>query len=227
MKLFIQDKPIRIVRVDKLKESPEEFDLVLDGRKDAVVGENLKGDVLVRYASAEQIFQIFLLIKGKRIKKLDSIVFSVNDPESASHFIKKKFDIVKAAGGLVTKDGKILMIHRLKKWDLPKGKLEKGEPSLEGARREVEEECNIKVGGGEKICSTWHSYIRNGKHMLKKTYWYQMECLDDSNIRPQIEEDITEVRWMEHHEWKQALYNSYSTIRFVFTKYHEMEKKKL
>ena len=117
------------------------------------------------------------------------------------------------------KNGKVLMINRLKKWDLPKGKLEHGEKTKKGAIREVEEECNIKVSLGRKICHTWHTYKRNGNRILKKTEWYLMFCVDDTQMKPQLEENIEQLKWMEPHELKPALYNSYASIRYVFKKY--------
>jgi 8-oxo-(d)GTP phosphatase len=150
----------------------------------------------------------------------------VKDKKASKEYIKSKFEIIKAAGGLVEKGGKLLMIYRLQKWDLPKGKLDKKETPEDGAVREVEEECNIKVKLGEKICSTWHTYTRNGKGILKKTHWYQMFCEDDSELKPQIEEDIEEVRWMDAREIRQALYNSYPSIRNVFHNYYKQFKKK-
>lgn len=51
---------------------------------------------------------------------------------------------IEAAGGLVLRsDGHFLGIFRLGKWDLPKGKAEKGESMETTALREVEEECGI------------------------------------------------------------------------------------
>ena len=38
----------------------------------------------------------------------------------------------------------------MKKWDLPKGKLDKGETIKECAKREVEEETKVKVECGVK-----------------------------------------------------------------------------
>ncbi len=47
------------------------------------------------------------------------------------------------------------MIYRLKKWDLPKGKINKKEIIEEAAAREIKEECNISVKVAKtKICST-------------------------------------------------------------------------
>ena len=57
---------------------------------------------------------------------------------------KEFFKIIYAAGGLVeNKNEEYLFIHRLDKWDLPKGKVEKDENYDEAAIREVEEECGI------------------------------------------------------------------------------------
>ena len=61
----------------------------------------------------------------------------------------KKFVLVKAAGGLVINDHhEWLLIFRLGKWDLPKGKMDKKESFEECAIRETEEETgliNIKL----------------------------------------------------------------------------------
>src|SRR5690606_25043669 len=52
---------------------------------------------------------------------------------------------IHAAGGVVFNSaGDLLMIHRLGRWDLPKGKCEHNESVNESAIREVQEECGIK-----------------------------------------------------------------------------------
>ena len=72
------------------------------------------------------------------------------------------FKIIKAGGGVVKNNNdQILFIYRLKKWDLPKGKLDKGETIRDCAKREVEEETKVKVNLKQKIISTWHTYTRN------------------------------------------------------------------
>jgi len=219
VQLYIQNKPIKIIRKKNLRKITTSFEMTLDARDSMLRADEWHGDVLVWYPSADQIFNLFQRLKAQKIRRLDSVTLVVNDPKSASHYLKKRFSVVKAAGGLVEKGDQVLMILRLDKWDLPKGKLEKGESPAEGALREVEEECGVRVKLVEKIGSTWHSYMRGGKHTLKKTYWYRMKLIDDSNMAPQTEEFIDEVRWMIFSEWKAALYNSYPTIRQVFRKY--------
>ena len=55
-------------------------------------------------------------------------VFFHPDLEKLKKTFFKKFTLILAAGGLVTNENnEILLIFRRGKWDLPKGKLEKGE----------------------------------------------------------------------------------------------------
>jgi len=201
------------------------FDLIINGGNKNIYMSMLVGHLLVHNASLDQIDRLFKLMKGKSLKKLKSVTFTVDDRESVVHFVKQKFKIIKAAGGLVRKKGQVLMILRLKKWDLPKGKLEKNETASKGAKREVEEECNIKVNLDSKICSTWHTYSLNGKNILKKTSWYAMTSLDDSKMKPQIQEDIEEVRWMDKDAYTQALYNTYPSIKHVFEVFETVKVK--
>ena len=68
-----------------------------------------------------------------------------NDPYVLIDMFKTKLPLVQAAGGLVrNKKGKMLFIFRKNKWDLPKGKVDKGETLENGAMREVEEETGVK-----------------------------------------------------------------------------------
>jgi len=106
---------------------------------------------------------------------------------------------VLAAGGLVIdEEGRLLAIKRLGKWDLPKGKVEKGEAVDLGALREVQEECGlIDVKLVRPITSTWHTYERKGRQHLKRTDWFLMRASAKEHLRPQTEEGIEEVRWMD------------------------------
>src|SRR4051812_7548860 len=53
---------------------------------------------------------------------------------------------VRAAGGVLVRDGLIALVHRPRydDWTLPKGKLDKGEHPLVGACREVWEETGVR-----------------------------------------------------------------------------------
>lgn len=217
MKIFINDKPVKISSLHGQLNS-KEYDVVLNS-KDEINSRQLVGKVLVYGSTLDQLERFLKLTEVKKLKKLESITFQVQDKSAAKQFVKDHFKIIKASGGLVINGDKVLMIYRLKKWDLPKGKLKKKENLAEGAKREVEEECSIKVEVKDKIGNTWHSYTQKGKRILKRTTWYEMICLDDSTMKPQLKEFIEEVRWVDKKEVKDLLENSYKSIEQVFNKY--------
>ena len=132
--------------------------------------------------------------------------------------VTKCFKYIEAAGGLVTlPDGRLLLIERLGKWDLPKGKAEKGESLQETAIREVMEECGLKTSPkitGE-LMHTFHTYHRNGRHILKHTAWYTMRYDGDENLYPQSDEDITQAVWLPQDRLDFVLQNTYKSIKQV------------
>ena len=187
---------------------------------DLLINERLfRGKLLITNANRSTIKSILFILHNKKLKSLDSVTVVTDSYEEAVEYIKSKFRIIKAAGGVVADDNRVLMIHRLGMWDFPKGKIEGKESFSEGAKREVEEECNIEVEVEDKVCVTWHTYTKGSQSILKKTTWYQMRCLDDSNMRPQTEEGIDEVKWMNSNELNVALYNAYQSIQHVYKKF--------
>ena len=221
MKIFIKDIPV-IILSDQEFIKTSNYDYIYE--KGTFKGfDKLVGEVLIKDAKAELIDEFLVFLKQNIIKKLEEITFTVHDYKKVVADIKNDYTIIKAAGGLVLNEGEVLMIWRLKKWDLPKGKLEKGEKPKKAAIREVEEECNVKVKLGKKICHTWHTFKQNGKRILKITYWFRMYCVDDSKMKPQLEENIEEIKWMNETELKEAFYNTYPSIRDVFRHYNMMD----
>ena len=225
MNLFINDVPVTLLRPET-KINTEWFNLVVDAEKEPVTPAKLLNHVLIENAHAEDIDRIFRLMNASSVSmNIVSLTIAVTDYGFIKNYLKKKFKIIKAGGGVVSKGEKILMIYRLKRWDLPKGKLEKKESVFEAAKREVEEECNIKVKMGEKICNTWHTYTMKSKSILKKTTWYAMDIVDDSNMKPEVAEDIEDVRWMNPKELYHALEGTYKSIAFVIDCFQRMKIK--
>lgn len=137
--------------------------------------------------------------------------------DDAKAFLKKvvkSVPLIEAAGGLVkNKKGEYLFIYRNDKWDLPKGKLEKGETVRMGAVREVEEECGIEIDkSGAKICKTYHAYITKGQVVIKKSHWYKMKYKGKAKLVPQLEEGITEARWFDKAHTAEILQNTFPSI---------------
>lgn len=218
MVIFIDDKLVKIVNKKDFKDlHGHDFDSMLDARLEQLNAKKLRGHTVILNVSSATVDKFFKLIQNSQILDYQSIMLVVEDKAATETHIRNLYKVVKAAGGVVYNEaGKILLMHRLGRWDLPKGKRDDGEKSKQTAVREVEEECNVKVKLGEKLCTTWHTYTMGSNKILKRTKWYKMNCVDDSAMKPQIEEGIDELCWMDEKEIQKALLNSYSSIRFVF-----------
>lgn len=224
MNLFVNDIPVRILKANE-KALSGHYNYEIDASKEAISKAKLINHVWLHHAAIKDMDNVFDLLNSKVPTNLLSLTISINDYLGFMEYLKDRYKVIKAAGGLVRKKDKFLIIYRMKKWDLPKGKKESGERSSETAVREVEEECNVKVKLGSKICTTWHTYTMGKSNMLKKTKWYKMDLIDDSNSKPSLEEDIEELRWMTEKEVYHALENSYKSIRFVFEEYYRKHEK--
>jgi ADP-ribose pyrophosphatase YjhB (NUDIX family) len=219
MNLFVNDIPVKILPPGQKPESGH-VNHALDATVEPITKAKLIHHVWIDHATTQDLDVILDLINSKVPTNLLSLFVTVMDYDGTKEFFKQKFKVVKAAGGLVRKKDKFLMIYRMKKWDLPKGKKETGEKYKETAVREIGEECQVEVKLGKKICTTWHTYTMNKNSMLKKTRWYEMDLVDDSKMKPSLEEDIEELRWMTQKEVYHALENSYRSIRFVFEEFY-------
>ncbi len=151
-------------------------------------------------------------------------VFGENIEEIWKEF-QGLFRIIEAAGGLVNNpQGDILFIRRLGKWDLPKGKMEKGESREESAVREIEEETGLKnVELIRFINTTYHIYIeRNGEKILKCTHWFEMYFNGEDTSKPQIEEGITEVAWKNTSQIENEVFPStFKNIKLIVKEFRD------
>jgi 8-oxo-dGTP pyrophosphatase MutT (NUDIX family) len=139
---------------------------------------------------------------------------------------KSHHTIIEAAGGLVTDaKNRLLVIKRLGMWDLPKGKLEEGEEIEKAAVREVEEECGITdLTLIRQLPDTYHCYRLRGKHILKRTYWFEMQYKGSEMPTPQIEEDISEVIFMDANQVEHAKQHTYPSLLPIFNAYSGRHK---
>lgn len=219
MKLYINDKYIHILKSEEmyLGTAPDQ---ILDSLI-KVQPHTLHGLVLLTASTKKDLHSLLNWIEFKKLPHLTTVICQTEDYEDAKVYIKSQFRIIKAAGGLVRKGDQFLMMRRLGKWDLPKGKLDRGEKTKDAAVREVWEECSVEVRREEKLCTTWHTYIQEGRRILKKTTWYNMLCTDDRQMEPQYIENIDELKWMTWQECQEALKNSYRSIKGVFDSYQK------
>ena len=163
------------------------------------------------------------IIHKLKDKKLKGINLYTPDLELGWQEFLRTFNVVSAAGGLVVNPkNEILFIYRSYKWDLPKGRIEKGETVKETAIREVEEECgifNLKLI--KPLLTTYHVYFQNGMK-LKETFWFVMTSDFTGELTPQLEEGITEVVFKNKAAIAKALKNSYKNIELVYDTFLKM-----
>ena len=140
-------------------------------------------------------------------------VFLYADVEALLNSFKKKLSLVLAAGGFVYTDDKhLLLIFRRGKWDLPKGKLDKGEDLATCAQREVKEETGLNnIGLEAPLCITYHTYHQYGEHILKESHWYMMKSAKDAFI-PQTDEDIEKCEWVPLDALASYMDNTHASI---------------
>jgi 8-oxo-dGTP pyrophosphatase MutT (NUDIX family) len=145
-------------------------------------------------------------------------------PDEGLKLFFNLFSLVDAAGGLVlNSEGQLLCIYRWGKWDLPKGKAEKGEKMEETASREVEEECGITglLNNGLNTI-TYHIYEHPRKPdywIMKQTFWYNMTYAGNQVLVPQLNEDIVEAKWFSKSEIGNVIENTWASIKPLITEW--------
>jgi len=175
--------------------------------------ENKNGNIkLIRYKNKKSFYKA--LKEFKKDTNIQKLIIQTKKTKKVFKRLIKKFKPIDAAGGLVfNNDGKVLMIKRNGVWDLPKGKIEKGENRPEAAIREVEEECGISglvIQG--KVGRTYHTYTFRYQNIFKTTHWFLMKYEANGKLTPQTEEDITEVVWKTPKEVKEIIPNTYKSL---------------
>jgi 8-oxo-dGTP pyrophosphatase MutT (NUDIX family) len=105
-------------------------------------------------------------------------------------------DRVEAAGGVVVRNGRVLLVHRPRydDWSLPKGKLDQAESFEEAALREVEEETGLRCGLVRELPSVEYR-VKDRPKIVR--YWL-MEVEDDPGFVPN--DEVDEVRWLPADE---------------------------
>ncbi len=139
-------------------------------------------------------------------------------PKKVFNYLKSKYIHIKAAGGVVfNENNELLVIKRDGLWDLPKGKVEQDETKKAAAIREVEEECGISnLSIKNKFSKTYHTYTTNNSKILKTTHWYLMRYKGNENLVPQLEERITEIKWIPANRVKRLMENSFRSLHSLF-----------
>ncbi|MDO8368143.1 MAG: NUDIX domain-containing protein [Saprospiraceae bacterium] len=154
-----------------------------------------------------------LLVKNRNLR---AVVLYHPDLEMLWADFKACLKVLEAAGGYVLNaQNELLVFFRRGSWDLPKGKIDPGETPEQAAVREVQEETGlVNVSLGDFLAFTYHIYEEKSQRILKKTWWYRMRT-NDTQLVPQIEEDIEEIHWVAPGAWLESGVVVYPNIREV------------
>ena len=201
--IYINETPLFLIQNDELVTDS------LDMTKNLLIRYNGKARSLMN--------PIDMMEKTQR---WDSVTVYHHDVQRLIVDFESLYKILAAGGGVVANEkGEILTMYRRGSWDLPKGKIDKGETKEAAAIREVQEETGLEVVElGNFLLETNHTYKnRKGKRVIKRTYWYKMTTME-TVLKPEIEEDIELCEWMTVGDFlkKRPLYN---TIRVVIDAY--------
>ena len=115
--------------------------------------------------------------------------------------------MIRAGGGIVVRDGCVLLVHRPKydDWSFPKGKLEEGESWEDAAVREVAEETGLAAELGPEVARS-HYDVEQGP---KEVRYFRMTAAGEA----QPANEVDEVRWAAPAEARALL--SYDRDRAV------------
>lgn len=135
----------------------------------------------------------------------------------------KSYKKIKAAGGIVKKGDTYLIIKRNGLWDIPKGRIEKGENKRLAAVREIEEECGIQGPTIDHfITKTYHTFKYKGVEAIKTTYWYALNYEGVEETIPQKAEGITKAKWVSLKKMLSIRGKTYGSINELLDMFEQI-----
>jgi 8-oxo-dGTP pyrophosphatase MutT (NUDIX family) len=180
--------------------------------------KNQSKSIVMPYIDKKSLF--WYIDKLEKNSDMNYILLHTKDLDKLWADFKSIYKIIPAAGGVVENaEGNILLIFRRDFWDLPKGKIDKGETQEHAAVREVQEETGIQqLDLLNPIQTTYHTYTQKEKRILKETFWYRMKT-QESTLIPQTEEDIEQAIWVDLKTFITPELPIYKNILEVLKKY--------
>jgi 8-oxo-dGTP diphosphatase len=104
--------------------------------------------------------------------------------------------VIRAAGGVLRRDGLIALVHRPRydDWSLPKGKLEPGEDDAAAAVREILEETGRTATIAADLGTVTYTAQSGAPKIVR---WYLMTAGPEV---AGLADDVDEVRWLTADE---------------------------
>jgi 8-oxo-dGTP pyrophosphatase MutT (NUDIX family) len=115
-----------------------------------------------------------------------------------------------SAGGLVVRDGEVLVIVPTRRaadgslvLALPKGHPDEGETTLQAATREVREETGVTAEPVCELGEVRYWYVRDGRRVPKSVFFYLFRYVEGDP--GDHDHEVLEARWMPLGEAQSAL----------------------
>ncbi|MCR9173898.1 MAG: NUDIX domain-containing protein [bacterium] len=189
----------------------------------------------VVFIEKEELSTENIVDKAKNISNLDElkpllkkasidspVYLTAKNPKKAFKAFFSEYKKINAAGGIVQRKSKFLVIKRKGKWDIPKGRIDKGEEAEAACVREIMEECGIEGHSiVHPLCETYHCMKWNGRPALKRTYWYMLSYDGPKETKPEVKEDITVAKWMTREKLLGIRKKTFGSINVVLDAFVE------
>lgn len=202
--VFIDQKPVIFIEKEELST---EINVVKANSIESI--DDLKPHLKV------SSFEHPLFLKSKNPKKSFKRLFA-------------DYKKIEAAGGIVKRGEKFLVIKRKRLWDIPKGRIDKGETAEVACVREIMEECGIDGHQiTQPLTETYHTMKWNGRPAIKRTYWYMLTYDGPKKTSPETKEGITKAKWMTEEEMLGIRKKTYGSINAVLDAYEGLERVKI
>ncbi|MCI5839819.1 MAG: NUDIX domain-containing protein [Peptoniphilaceae bacterium] len=109
--------------------------------------------------------------------------------------------IENSSGGVVIRDGKVLLLKRKKGgWVLPKGRIEKNETKKEAAIREVFEESGVIAKPLKFLGYSKYNFKGNSSIVKKTVYYYLMKVCKSDDLKAQTEEGFLKACFIDYNK---------------------------